>query len=86
MSLEQGVQAASISLSVSSIDLALMMVAAASNRWRSMMAGKTPLDRIHISGWFWTRTFFSLKDSRFQTLLPRYFSLIRIWCSRPRSP
>ena len=37
-----------------------------------------------MSGLLRTRFFFSLNETRFQTLLPMYFSLIRTWWTVPR--
>lgn len=41
------------------------------------MPSNAPSFLIHISGWFTTRSFFSLKDRRLYTLLPMYFSFVR---------
>ena len=60
-----------------------MIVLAASNNSRSTTATKASGDLIHISGSFWTRFFFSLKERRFHTLSPTYFSLIKIWWTVP---
>ena len=50
------------------------------------MGSNAPSARIHMSGALRTRSFFSLKETRFQTLLPMYFSLIRTWWTRAAGP
>ena len=60
-----------------------MMVLAASNSSRSMTAANASCALIHIPGSFRTRFFFSLKERRFHTLSPTYFSLMRIWWTVP---
>ncbi len=51
---------------------------------RSTIGSNAPSARIHMSGLLRTRFFFSLKEIRFQTLLPTYFSLVSTWCTVPR--
>jgi DNA invertase Pin-like site-specific DNA recombinase len=45
------------------VERARMIVCVASNSVRSTIAGNTPSERIHISGWLRTRFFFSLNET-----------------------
>ncbi len=65
------------------------MVLAASNNSRSTTAANASCARIHISGSFWTRFFFSLKDWRFPNIVAHIFFIdqnLVDGSSGPRTP